>query len=226
MRSRARQNRALGVRSFSGVPVDESLSLSDRDIQRGLESGKSWHWGLPTQRVVDCHDPDMPPMLVECGRLIRLHVRAPRGNRKAHPLRVRDSMIEFSKAVSPRCHIAFDPNHPAQRLYIVLPVNVRKVIKQRFWDQNQAQEVDLNQLAAIMGGTHGRMLGYPHVAVKPVGILTAIVYATAKQGDGQSFYIHAVAEVSSQFPALAIDGKGRLWVAGGSTTSPTAGISD
>ena len=62
--------------------------------------------------------------------------------------------------------------------------------------------------------------------VKPIGAVVAVVYFTDKQGDGPSYYIHKMGEITGGFPALAVDGQGRFWFAGGSYTSPTPGITD
>jgi hypothetical protein len=69
--------------------------------------------------------------------------------------------------------------------------------------------------------------------VKPIGVLTGVVYKTAKAGDQDaagvgSFYIHKMAEVGSEsvFPVLSVDQIGRFWLAGGSYTCPTPGITD
>ena len=62
--------------------------------------------------------------------------------------------------------------------------------------------------------------------VKPVGVLTALVYFTHKQGDGPSYYIHQMGELSHHLPILAFDRHGRPWLAGGNYTCPTPGITD
>ena len=139
-------------------------------------------------------------------------------------------MIEFARNVSPRAHIAYDPEHEHERLYRLVLPSQRKTLKERFWDHNAMKPVNLNDLAKIAGGKHGRKRDYPNVMAKPLGVLTAVVYYTAKKGDakpnGGSFYIHHVGEISSRYPFLCIDKKGRLWLAGGNTTSPTPGITD
>jgi hypothetical protein len=66
-----------------------------------------------------------------------------------------------------------------------------------------------------------------HVHASPVGILTHVVYATDKKGDGYSFYIHKLGEESGLRPCLAVDGQGRMWIAGGNYKgNPTPGITD
>ena len=82
------------------------------------------------------------------------------------------------------------------------------------------------------GATVGMLMGYwdrhgyPDVMVKPLGAVTAVVYQTHKKGDGPSYYIHQMAEISGKFPFLGVDNRGRLWLAGGNYTSPNPGITD
>jgi len=206
------------------INVDPSLGLSDEEVRQGSKSYEDWHWGLGSQKVVDWKDPDMPPTLIECGRLIRMHVRAPGGG--THPRRKRDTMIELSRSTSANSHVAFDPEHPDERLYLLLSPSARPTIKERFWDHNNLPATNLNQMAAHAGGRHGKRRDYPSVAVKPVGVLTAVVYYTHKKGDGPSYYIHQMGELSHNFPILCVDKKGRLWLAGGNYTCPSPGITD
>lgn len=217
---------AKNARHNRGIPIDPTLSLDPRNLRRGSQAYEDWHWGKGPERVVDWDDPDMPPMLVECGKLVRLHVRAPRSNPRRHPRRERDAMIELSRRLSANSHIAYDPDHPHERLYLLVHPEARPVLRQRFWRNNPAQPMDLNHLAAVAGGRHSRRADYPHVMVKPVGVLTAVVYFTHKQGDGPSYYIHRMGEMTHHLPVLAADQQGRLWMAGGNYTSPTPGITD
>jgi len=206
------------------MKVDPTLDLSEAGLMQGSKTYEDWHWGVEGQKVVDWKDSDMPATLIECGRLIRMHVRAPGGG--THPRRKRDTMIELSQRASQSSHVAFDPEHPDERLYLLLSPSTRPAMKERFWDHNNLPATDLNQMAGYAGGRHGRRKDYPHVAVKPVGVLTAVVYYTHKQGDGQSYYIHQMGELSHNFPILCVDRKGRLWLAGGNYTCPTPGITD
>jgi hypothetical protein len=132
---------------------------------------------------MDWNDEDMPRLLIECGKLVRLHLRAPRDDSSRHPRRRRDAMIEFSKNVSPFAHIAYDPDHPYERLYLLIPPSQRKTLKEHFWDNNPMPARNLNDLAQIAGGKHSRKRDYPDVMCKPLGVLTGVVYYTAKQGD-------------------------------------------
>lgn len=210
-------------RNRSSLSVDPSLDLDPSTLKRGAQAYENWHWGEGAAKVVDWNDPDMPPMLIECGRLIRLHVRAPEADR--HPRRQRDAMIQLSRAASDASHIAYDPAHPRERLYLLVNPKSRKALASRFWEQNTAPSMSLAYLSGIAGGKHARD-DYPAVVVKPLGVLTALVYLTNKKGDGMSYYIHHMGEMSGRFPILAVDATGRLWMAGGNYTTPTPGITD
>lgn len=83
----------------------------------------------------------------------------------------------------------------------------------------------LSDLAKAVGGRHGGQ-EYGDIVAAPLGILTHLVYATEKQGDGFNNYIHKLGEESGIRPALAADNAGRLWIVGGNYTSPTPGITD
>jgi hypothetical protein len=209
------------------MKVDPTLNLSQGEIARGGKKYEDWHWGIGSQKVVDWDDSDMPRTLIECGRLIRLHIRAPNGGKSpTHPRRKRDTMIELSRKASENSFIAFDPDHPDERLYLLLDHSASPAIEHRFWDENHVQPMHLNEVARLAGGRHGKRSDYPSVAVKPVGVLTALVYYTSKKGDGASYYIHKMGELSQNFPILCADAKGRLWIAGGNYTCPTPGITD
>lgn len=209
-----------------------ALKLTDTQKEQGRKAFYDWHWfqgteqEAPEMKVVHVQDPDVPEMLVECGRLVRLHVRAPSRNNPKHPRRERDTMIEFSRAVSSASHVAYDPNHPDDRIYLLVSPKAREALASRFWDENPLRAMDLNDLAEIGGGRHGKRRDYPPVLVKPVGITTAVVYFTHKKDDGPSYYIHKLGELSHNYPILACDEDGRLWFAGGAYTAPHAGITD
>jgi hypothetical protein len=210
------------------VPVDDSLDLSSSEYDKGVQAYDDWHWGNCAHKVVDWNDSDFPRMLIECGRLIRLHVRVPdsvTGVRR-HPRRRRDAMIEFARNVSSNSHVAYDPDHRHERLYLLVDSRASQALKQRFWDDNPMDPQPLQYWASLAGGRHGRSRDYPDILVKPVGVLTDIVYKTDKQGDGLSFYIHKMGELTHHLPILCVDERGRLWLAGGNYTCPTPGITD
>lgn len=217
-------------RNRKSLDVDPSYGLAEDEIKKGAKGYTDWHWGYGPRRVVDVEDDDIPAKhMIQCGRLIRMHIRVPRDARSAHPRRRTDAMIEFSHSVG-GSHIAYDPDHQHERLYLIVPPSQRKTFKKHFWTDNPMPARDLNELAAIAGGKHGRKTDYPHIQCKPLGILTAVVYNTAKKGDspeyGSSHYIHHVGELSRYYPFLCVDAKGRLWLAGGNYTSPNPGITD
>jgi hypothetical protein len=228
MSRKAKKNRSADP--LDDLEVGPGIEFAPGEAARGSKQYNSWHWGHSARRVVDWKDKDMPRMLVECGKLVRLHVRAPRTTNSRHPRRRRDAMIEFSRSVSADAHVAYDPDHSHERLYLLVPKRQQATLKKRFWDGNTIAPRDLNDLAAIAGGKHGRKRDYPNVMCKPIGVLTGVVYYTAKKGDspenGGSFYIHHVGELSAHYPFLCIDQKGRLWLAGGNYTSPAPGITD
>ena len=202
------------------------------DADRGTRQYLDWHWfkpgekGAPEVKVVTWKDPDVPASLIECGRLVRFHVRLPSHDSPKHPRRDRDTMIEFSRAVSDKSHLAFDPDHTRERLYCLIDASARPALKERFWSKNPISAMDLNDLAQFAGGKHGRDGDYPGVNVKPVGVVTAVCYRTTKKEDGDSYYIHKMGELTHHYPILACDFLGRLWLAGGSYTCPRPGITN
>lgn len=181
-----------------------------------------WHWGLPATKVIEWRDSDFPDHLVQCGRFHEVYFRRP-GAKKDTKIRLKESLGEKS-------HVAFDPKHRAGRLYFLINGVARRALRSRFW-KPRAQTVSLRELARTAKGRHARMRDYPNVQVQPLGLLTHVVYRTAKKGDGLSNYIHEFGEESKLKKRegrgiLAIDAKGRLWIAGGNYTSPNPGITD
>jgi len=193
---------------------------------KSVQEFNKWHWGMDPVQIVDVEDPDLPDELIECGRLAELRVHIPQVGTKGNPLRRKNSQISLSQTESERSHLTFDPNHPHERLYIVLPKDVMRKMKKTYYDMNPFEEQSLGSIAKFTGGRHGTEKDYPQISVKPVGICTAVVYATEKTGDGFSYYIHRLGEETGVRPCLCIDATGRLWLAGGAYTSPTAGITD
>jgi len=185
---------------------------------------KRWHWGIAHDEVIQFDDPDLPKgALIEIGRLWELHVKMPNGSPK---------VIEIGHAHKNACFVAFDPAHKDQRMYLLLSPAVRKQAKATLWDGNRQPVKSLPAFARSIHGTKARHAtgGYPNVKVKLVGALTDIVYRTHKKGDDDgmrgSSYIHALGEETKLLPALAVDAKGRLWIASGNYECPTPGITD
>ena len=188
----------------------------------------SWHWGSKPTKIIEWDDPDFPDDLVEIGRLAELYVRGP-----ADGTAEKGRKVLVPEREVPACHLAFDPAHRFQRLYLLLSVDVRRACKRQWWNPHGAT-YPLAAVAKAAGGRHATP-DYPAVEVQPVGILTHITYLTEKTGDaGQkmlgwkdaNYYIHHMGEESGIQPMLCIDSGGRLWFAGGNSTAPTPGITD
>lgn len=196
---------------------------------RGAELYEEWHWGIPHQSVKKWSDPEVDGMvgedgmLIETGRLKELHFREPHKRK--------DTVVKLTRSEANGSHLVFDADHAHQRLYILshpkFAERMHKKYRQQSGYKNNSQfkEMPLVEAARIVGGKHGTN-DYPKVNVVPIGILTHVVYATEKKGDGFSFYIHKMGEESGVKPALTIDDRGRMWIAGGNYTSPNPGITD
>jgi hypothetical protein len=216
----AGQNKGLDLSPSVSRLVSQDARVSQPRYAQ-MRDAWTWRTGEPVHAVEWDDFGDLN--LVECGRLARLHFRAPR---KGHPRRDRDTMFELARPYARRSFLAFDADHPHQRLYLCVAPEATPYIAQRFWAENSAPAMPLGHAAALAGGRHGKSGDYPDVMVKPVGLLTAIVYHTHKNGDGPSYYIHQMAEESCHYPFLAADAQGRFWVAGGNYTCPVQGITD
>lgn len=178
-----------------------------------VERYTRWHWGEKPTKQITVDDDRLPEHLVECGKLVQLYVDLyPDGE-------------EVTLTPERGASLCFDLDHPDERLYIVrLPKRVRAAVKRR-WCGRGAEWYDLGALAKLAGGRHAAE-DYPHIEVAPIGVLTHVVYATHKRGDGPSEYIHHLGEESGIQPILAADNGGDLWIAGGNYQSPYAGITD
>ncbi len=206
--------------------------LTEKQYRKGRQMAADWKWYAPEEfddqlKLVEWDDPDYPEgVLIECGNLARIHVRAPNASEGTrHPRRRRDTTIVFHTGSAAKSQLAFDPEHPDDRLYLLIEPRARQSLKRRFWDENSVPPKLLEEWALLAGGRHARG-GYPSVLAKPVGVMTAVVYFTTKKDDGPSFYIHRMGEMSCYFPILCCDARGRLWVCGGNYRSPTPGITD
>lgn len=181
---------------------------------------KTWHWGLAHGKQIHWNDADLPPGdLIEIGRLAEITIRNDAG---ATTLRVGspsetwpigDSLVDSS-------HAAFDPGHKYRRIYLLLPSRVRDITR-ALWNPS-AETWPLAVVAATVGGKQLR--GYPNISVQPVGILLKLGYLTEKGSDGMSVYVHRMGEDGGIPPVICVDSTGRLWLAGGSYTCPTPGI--
>ena len=122
--------------------------------------------------------------------------------------------------------MVFNPHSPNDCLYIVTTSEKAKnKIKKDFYKDNPFQEVPLSDMSYFTGGRH---MGehYPNITAKAIGILTTLVYACEKGGDGYSFYVHQMGEESGVQPLIAVSSDGRLWIVGGNYTAPIQGITD
>lgn len=203
-------------RSFEEVAKDPRYS----------DAYTRWHWGVNPVDTREWEDDAKdargraiyPDVLTECGRLVELRFRVP-GARRDMAMTLKNDQVN-------RSHLTFDPDHPHERLYILLPPDVLRGSKQAYWTNNKFDAMNMNDLAKFVGGRHGKTADYPQLTVKPVGIFTSFVYACEKKGDGFSMYVHRLGEESGIRPVLAADDQGRLWVVGGNYTSPTPGVTD
>lgn len=225
-----------------GLPVD----VVDSKVRA---TAKRYHWGIPATQVIDWNDPDYPRHPIqEMGRLCEMHVEplSMRSNRTNKPVVMpipKQWWDDFPKGGHakiakgspqprrPQAHVAFDPKHKNQRLYLLMPDALQRDYKGLF---RRTESVDLNDLAKYVGGRQATR-DYPHIAVTPLGVFSHIVYYIAKEGDGdngedgddpRSQYIHEFGEESGLRPWLSVDSRGRLWLAGGNYTVPKEGIAD
>lgn len=184
---------------------------------------RAWHWGNPHEEEIDWADPDYPDELVECGRLWEFHYVPTVGRLTPGQAEASGIQVEIPEPYRRDCHLAFDAQHPVQRLYFCLSRAAMSQARRKFW-RDRANWHRLDGMARIAGGRHGRMGDYPEVYVQPVGRLTHVVYATLKGDDGPTAYIHRMGEKGGVAPILSVDSHGRLWVAGGSYAAPEQGI--
>ncbi len=211
------------TRKNKGATVyDLSEYTGNKDqLQRGHDAYSDWHWGMAPEHVFEWSDPDYPDHLVECGRLSELRVRIPGQSRMTR--------ISLADKEANKSHLCWDLDHPLQRLYICTSPAVRAEAKAKFWHP-KGDVWNLNDLAAAVGSVQGKKADYPDISVKVVGVLTNVVYYTGKLEDWEAdggkgcFYIHKMGEEGGVQPALAVDSRGRFWIAGGSYTCPNPGI--
>ena len=199
----------------------------------GKEEYKKWHWGNEATDVfeikypsvvTDHHDQERwdKMNLVECGRQYEIHFSPFGSNPKK-----RDEIIRLPKSMANKSHLAFDADHPYQRLYFILCLPAQEKIKSEYGKiQNPEEEMmPLGDLAMFAGGKHATD-DYENIMVKPLGIITNVVYSTDKKGDGFSHYIHKMGEETGIKPALGVAKDGSLWFAGGDYTCPIQGITN
>jgi hypothetical protein len=206
------------------LDVAPTLNLSKQELKYGYDRRKEWIWGAEPTRVIDWDDPDVPDMMTACGYAVRFQYRPVQTAR--HPRREQDYCIQLDQDMAANSFIAFDPRHKFHRLYFLLDARACRLLKKHLYDMIDFEPHQLSAVAAVIGGRHGKLNDYPDVLVKPIGVLTGVMYATEKLGDGESIYLHMMGEISHHPPALCVDAKGRLWCAGGNYTAPIPGITD
>jgi hypothetical protein len=186
---------------------------------------KDWVWGHENPLRVIEWDEFGDKRLVEIGNLIRFHVRLPPRPNK-HPRRNKNHYIEFSLPVIRKSFLAFDMDHPDQRMYVLLDPKIKPQLAARFYEENSCRAMPLNYMAKIAGGRHSRRQDYGDSEAKIIGLLDEVVYFVDKRGDGPSPYIHHMGEKSHHKPFLAIGNDGTMHIVGGNYTCPVAGITD
>lgn len=180
---------------------------------------RDWHWGIESTGTVSIPDPEYPDYMIECGRLVQLRYRL-------SGQQGRDLKIGFTRDAAKSSHVAYNHRAPYQLYLIHRRASDRRNNKVMFWDRNPAQPTRLKTIAERVGGRHAAD-PYPHLAVKPVGVLTGVLYSTTKKGDGGRAYLHPMGEENGIAPMLCIDSQGRFWVAGGNYRAQNlAGIED
>jgi hypothetical protein len=213
----------------------KSRRLNARERQEDKDLFQEWHWGIAPTTYVKFDDVDYPRRLIECGRFSEFVFDAvpslqgaafgqktvPRSLEPA--LKKRLTRLVINENMRHKLHLAFDREHPKQRLYIAsLSKEVNRTLR-ALWTHNTAKPRPLSALAKKAPGAHATP-DCPKVMVKPVGRLYEVVYVTAKEGDGPSHYFHHLGENNGKRPLLAVDARGRLWFAGGDYEAKIPGI--
>jgi hypothetical protein len=205
-------HREFGERNVA--PTKRSHKLP----KKAAERYESSHWGIEASKSYDYPDEvHMPAKLVEMGKLVELRIDTTgksQGQKKGNPNRD----MHFPQG----CHLAFATTED-EGLYCVLTPAVKKRNRKLLTDDGLWFSLD--ELADMAGGRQADW-SYPDVQVQCLGVCTDVVYATEKQGDGPSEYIHAFGEESGTKPLLGVDEDGGLWFAGGAYTVPDEGITD
>jgi hypothetical protein len=178
---------------------------------------KRWHWGEMPTHVVETDD-DLPEHLVEIGLLMEFHLRPFGADR--------DVVLAVTEDDIPNSHVGFDADHRHQRIYFQCSPALRESGRD-LYRESEAKPMRLSRVAEELGeGHHAHAHGYVPVEVKPLGHLTHLTYFTHKKGDGPSGYIHEMGEEGGVPPILCVSRDGRFWLAGGSYTCPSPGITN
>lgn len=166
-----------------------------------------WHWSAKPDKFIHVRDKCVPD-LVGIGRL--------------NEILTDKGALKFGKGG----WLGFDPKHPHERIHIVLAAKDRERVRKAVKAAGQMHY--LQDIAKAAGGTHTRY-ALPRIKAAPIGIVKNCVYTTLKVGEengGLNAYEHAFGHEHSQGvkPILAADASGRLWMCGGSYTSPDPGV--
>lgn len=187
----------------------------------GAKAFERWHWGIEPTFQMDVADPRLPAEmeLVECGRMYQIKYELPDGG-------VKTITNTRTSDTYKNSHLCFDANDKWGQLYIISSPSFRQKCKE-LWDQCRNPVRDLGEVARMSEkGKHNKGF-YPKLQVKPLGLLTDLVYGTVKKGDGPSLYHHEVGEETGVLPVLCVAKDGSLWIAGGDYHgSHTAGITN
>jgi hypothetical protein len=186
---------------------------------QAIQEYTKWHWGKAPKAVIRWNDSAYPQKIMpECGRLVELRVKQP-GKRAA-------TRIVLTNPEANGSHLVFDPTHRNQRLYVFSHPKFREKMRTKYgMRENYAPSHKLAAIAKAVGGHHGTS-DYPSLTGQWIGELTHVIYATDKEGDGFSFYIHKMGEEGGKRPHLVVDGQGRCWIVGGDYTVEEGGITN
>lgn len=171
-------------------------------MQRYVQLARDWHGGdaQPVDEL-QIDDPDLPAALIACGELVSLTFGLSSGGHR------KLTLDEDSEA-----YLAFDPEDPDGRLYLLLPDDAQDDALNALWTGRGLAPIA--ELAEQLGGRHQG--DYPDIDVQPLGPIIQVEYGARKYGefgadDGAIFH-H---EHEPAHPWLAIDAEGRLWIVGG-----------
>lgn len=165
------------------------------------DQARGWHGdvGQPVQRI-RVRDRDLPRDLIGCGLCFAsITWSTTRGSRRLEEL-------------GDDSYLAFDPDSEYGRLYLILSDSSRFDCLSDLYTGESL--VALAELAAYAGGR--QQDGYPDVLVEPLGAVIQVEYVARKylehEADEGAVFHH---EFEEPLPWLAVDARGRLWIAGG-----------
>lgn len=203
-------------------PVAIPGGLRRPEHQRGVQAYRRWHWGQSPTEVLRWDDPDYPQHLVSCGRFIELVVQLASSG-KVRAIQTSHDPRDHAPDNPNYCVLAYDQDHPYERLYICLTPRARENAA-KLYDPSKPSYY-LVQIARAFPGRHATG-DYPRVRAQLFGTVMRVTYGTIKKGDGPSHYVHRHGEATGKHPGVAVDATGRLWIVGGDSVSPVEGITD